>query len=159
SLLRVRLLQLAERDHVLLLTMHHIISDGWSVGVLLRELGALYEAYCLGRPNPLAPLPIQYADYGAWQRSPEQAARLEEELGYWQEQLAAMPPLLTLPLDRARPAMQTFSGATQSFRLSPALTQGLKRFSSEQGVTLFMTLASAYALLLSRYARQDDVAI
>ena len=111
-LLRVCLLKLEEEDHGLLVTLHHIVTDGWSLGVFIHELSALYQAFATGRPSPLAGLPVQYADFAAWQREWLQGAVLEEQLGYWQEQLAGAPSLLELPTDRPRPAVQSFRGAS-----------------------------------------------
>ena len=118
-MLRVRVLKLSERHHLVLYTMHHIASDGWSQGIFKKELGALYGAYSSGKENPLAPLPIQYADYAQWQRRWLQGAVLEQQVSYWREQLKDLPPLLTLPTDRPRPAEQTLRGSTERFALSP----------------------------------------
>jgi amino acid adenylation domain-containing protein len=164
-LCRIRLLQEIGTDgteatgYVLLVTMHHSVSDGWSLGIFLRELMILYRAYANGEDSPLAPLPIQYADYAQWQRRWLQGAVLEEQLSYWREQLQGLPPLLTLPTDRPRPSEQTFRGRVESFALPLALTERLRVLSREQGVTLFMTLLSGWSLLLSRYSGQTDVAV
>jgi len=158
-LFRVTLLQLEEEEQILLLTMHHIISDGWSMGVLLRELAALYKAFAAKEPSPLPELPIQYADFAIWQRDWLQGEVLASQIAYWKEQLADAPPLLTLPSDRPRPLEQTFRGATQVFELSEALTTALKALSQQEDVTLFMTLLAAFKVLLSRYTGQDDVVV
>ncbi|MBW4632889.1 MAG: amino acid adenylation domain-containing protein [Iphinoe sp. HA4291-MV1] len=158
-LLRVSLLRLGEQSHVLLLAMHHIISDGWSMGVFIRELSALYEAFCAGKPSPLPELPIQYADFAAWQRQWLTGEVLQTQLGYWKQQLAGAPPLLELPTDRPRPSVQTFQGGSEEFELNRELTQKLKILSKQSGVTLFMTLLAAFATLLSRYSGQDDIVI
>jgi amino acid adenylation domain-containing protein len=141
------------------LTLHHIISDDWSMGVFIHELSALYQAFATGRPSPLAALPIQYADFAAWQRGWLQGAVLEGQLGYWQEQLAGAPGLLELPTDRPRPAVQGFRGASVAFALEAELTQGLKVLSHRAGVTLFMTLLGAFMVVLARYSRQEDIVV
>ena len=143
---------------MLLVTMHHIVSDGWSMGVLVRELGALYEAFALGQPSPLSPLPIQYADYALWQRELLQGARLEAELGYWKRQLAGLGAL-SLPTDRPRPPQPSFRGGRVGLELGAERTAGLEALSQAQGVTLYMTLLGAFAALLARYSGQGDIAI
>jgi acyl carrier protein len=158
-LLRATLLRLGEPDHVLLLTMHHIVSDGWSMNVLIREVATLCEAYRRGRESPLPALPIQYADYAVWQRQWLQGEMLAAELDYWRQQLQGAPAVLELPTDRPRPAVQTFHGARQSVRLSPELSEGLRTLSRQEGVTLFMTLLGAFQVLLSRYTGQDDISV
>jgi amino acid adenylation domain-containing protein len=158
-LLRVSLLRLAEEEHVLLVTMHHIVSDGWSMGVLVRELAALYTAFSASEPSPLPELQIQYADYAHWQREWLQAEVLEEQLRYWREQLAGAPALLELPTDRPRPAVQTFRGSQQTRSFSQSLKEKLQVLSRREGVTLFMTLLAAFQALLSRYSAQDDILI
>ncbi|HSL71196.1 MAG TPA: condensation domain-containing protein, partial [Longimicrobiales bacterium] len=158
-LLRARLLRLGEREHVLLLTMHHIVSDGWSMGVLVRELCALYEAFSQGGESPLAPLRVQYADYAQWQREHLVGEMLEQQLQYWREQLAGAPALLELPADRPRPAVQSFRGARESVRLGEDLTRALKELSRAEGVTLFMTLLAGFAVLLWRYTGEGDVVV
>lgn len=158
-LLRVTRLQLAEQSHVLLITMHHIIGDGWSWVVFFRELGILYQAFFQGEASPLPELPIQYADFACWQRQWFTGELLETQLIYWKQQLAGAPPLLELPTDRSRSSIQTFRGATESFTLSAQLTQKLKTFSQKSGVTLFMTLLAAFFTLLHRYSGQSDIVI
>jgi amino acid adenylation domain-containing protein len=158
-LFRASLLRLTDQEHILSLGMHHIISDGWSIGVLYRELGVLYEAFTRGKPSPLEPLPIQYADYAVWQKQWLQDDLLDRQLGYWKQQLDGSPAVLELPTDRPRPPMQSFRGARQSLTLSKSLSQQLKQLSQQQGVTLFMTLLGAFQLLLSRYSGQDDVVV
>ncbi len=158
-LFRARLLRLGREDHVALLTLHHIVSDGWSMGVLVEEMASLYAAFQAGQPSPLAELPIQYADYAAWQRSWLVGEELERQLGYWREQLAGAPSVLELPTDRPRPAVQTFSGSTESRVLSADLSEGLRRLSRKEGVTLFMTLLAAWQALLSRYSGQEDIVV
>src|SRR6185312_12506173 len=158
-LLRVQLLRLEETEHVVLLTLHHIITDGWSTGVLIKEVATLYEAYSQGRPSPLAELEWQYGDYAAWQREWLQGEVLEEQLRYWRRQLGGELPVLELPTDRPRPAVQSYRGASYAVSLSRSLTAGLQEFSRREGVTLFMTLLAAFQVLLYRYSGQGDVLV
>jgi amino acid adenylation domain-containing protein len=158
-LLRVVLLRLGEEEHILLATMHHIISDGWSVGVLVRELTALYAAYTRGEESPLSELPIQYADYARWQKEHLSGERLDAQIGYWKEQLTGAPALLALPTDRPRPAVQSYRGATHPFSLAPDLAARLHELSRAHGCTLFMTLLAGWQTLLSRYSGQEDVVV
>jgi hypothetical protein len=153
-LLRARLLKLGEQTHVLALTLHHIISDGWSMGVLMRELSALYTASCQGESSPLPALPVQYADYAIWQREWLQGEVLEKQLSYWREQLKDLP-VLDLPTDRPRPVMQSSRGALVQLDLPAALTKGLQALSQRAGVTLFMTLLAAFQVLLQRYSTRN----
>ncbi len=157
-LFRAKLLRLGEGEHLLLLAMHHIVSDGWSMGVFWRELGALYEAFSRGEPSPLAELPTQYADYALWQRQWLTGEVLEKQLGYWKEQLAELPAL-ELPTDHPRPAVLTHRGARQDLMLPESLTEGLKDLARRESVTLFMVLLGAFQVLLSRYSGQEDVAV
>ncbi len=150
---------LSETEHALLVCMHHIVFDGWSMGVFIQELAALYNAYSQGQPPSLMPLPIQYADFAIWQRQWLQGDVLQSQLNYWQQQLKDAPALLSLPTDRPRPAVQTFAGAYQEFVLSVELTEKLKKLSQEQGCTLFMTLLAAYDTLLYRYTGQEDILV
>ncbi|XYI03749.1 amino acid adenylation domain-containing protein [Sorangium sp. So ce1128] len=156
---RAQLLRLGDKDHVLLLTMHHIVSDGWSVGVLLKELTALYTAFRRGMPSPLPALPVQYGDFAVWQRRWLEGEAREEQLAYWKRQLAGAPPSLELPTDRPRPAMQRFRGATHPFQLPTALAEGIERLSRRLGVTPFMTFLAAFQLLLARHAGVDEVCV
>ena len=158
-LLRTTLVRMGPLDHHLLLTMHHVISDAWSLEVFFRELGALYEAQLQGQPSPLAPLPIQYVDYAVWQREWLQGAVLEEQLSYWKQQLAGASDLLQLPTDHPRPPVNTFRGAIFPFAFPAPLAQALKALSQKEGVTLFMLLFAAFAVLLHRYTNQDDFVI
>src|SRR5215212_2362064 len=159
-LLRAQLLRVTDEQMVLLLTMHHIISDGWSVGIFFRELSALYEAWHRGRrESPLPELAIQYADYAQWQRERLSGAALAELLGYWREQLAGAPGVLELPLDRVRPAVQSFRGETRMFQLGEELTRRLRELSQRQGVTSFMTLLAAFKVLLYRYTGEEDIVV
>ncbi|MEA5603525.1 non-ribosomal peptide synthetase [Nostoc sp. UHCC 0252] len=159
ALVRATLIVLSQTEHALLVCMHHIVSDGWSMGVFVQELAALYNAYSQGEPSPLTPLPIQYADFAIWQRNWLQGDVLESQLSYWQQQLANAPALLSLPTDRPRPSMQTFAGAYQQFALSQQLTDKLTQLSQQQGVTLFMTLLAAFDTLLYRYTGTEDILV
>src|SRR5712691_6415080 len=158
-LIRASLLRLEEQEHVVLLLIHHIISDGWSDGILLRDLATLYEAFSEGSPSPLPDLPIQYADYALWQREWLQGEVLESLLAYWKQQLGGELPVLKLPTDRPRPAIQSIRGARHSFALPKPLTQAIKALSRREGVTLFMTLLAAFKALLFRYTGQDDLLV
>ncbi|HET7865502.1 MAG TPA: condensation domain-containing protein, partial [Burkholderiaceae bacterium] len=158
-LIRARLVRLADADHVLLATLHHIVSDGWSMGVLIRELGALYTAFAQGRPDPLPPLPIQYADFAVWQRRWLEGPVLQRQLQFWTEHLQGAPALLELPTDRPRPPVQDFAGDALNFELDTALTAQLKALAQRHGATLHMVLLAAWATLLSRLSGQDDVVI
>lgn len=159
QLLRATVLQLDEHDHVLLLTMHHIISDGWSMSVLFRELGALYEAFGQGETSSLAALPIQYSDFAVWQREWLQGQALETQTVYWKKQLSGAPAVLELPTDRPRPALQTFNGACHSIFLPQKLSDALAELSRQTGSTEFMTLLAAFQTLLRRYANQEDIVL
>ena len=158
-LVRATLLRLGENEHVGLLTMHHIVSDGWSTGILIREMAVLYEAFCSGKPTTLPALPIQYADFAHWQRQWLEGEVLETQLAYWKKQLAGAPPLLELPTDHPRPTVQTFRGAHQSLTLAKNIGAGLKALSRQQGATLFMTLLAAFKILLHSYTSQDDIIV
>ncbi|MBN1203855.1 MAG: amino acid adenylation domain-containing protein [Myxococcaceae bacterium] len=158
-LLRARVIRLADTDHVLLLTLHHIVCDGWSMGVLQRELAALYGAFSSGRPSPLKDLPIQYADFARWQHQTLRGEALEKLVSYWREQLAGAPTLLELPTDRPRPPVQVFRGATLSFFLPLAVTQSLKSLAQREGATLFMVLLTAFDVWLYRYTGQRDLLV
>ncbi|MEX5511783.1 amino acid adenylation domain-containing protein [Pseudomonas paralactis] len=158
-LLRGRLVVMADDHHVLLLTLHHIVSDGWSMGVLTRELMALYQAFSHGQSDPLPPLPIQYADFAVWQRLWLSGEVLHRQSSYWQQTLAGAPALLTLPTDRPRPAQQDYAGSSVEVRLDERLTAGLKALSQRHGTTLYMTLMSAWASLLARLSGQPELVI
>jgi Condensation domain len=158
-LLRARLIRFAEQEHVVLFTIHHIISDGLALGILVRELATLYEAFTHGQPSPLAELPIQYADYALWQRERLTGAALATQLAYWQRQLAGAPALLTLNGARPRPARQSFRGATEAQRLPPVLAAALKDFSRREGVTLFMLLLAVFKVLLGQRAAQAEIVV
>ncbi len=158
-LLRVKLLRLAEDEQVLLMTMHHIVSDGWSMRVLVNEMSALYEAFAQGEPSPLAELPVQYADFAVWQRRWLSGEVLEAQLSHWRKQLEGAPGVLQLPTDRPRPPFQTYRGVITTFPLSQRLIEQLKELSQQSGVTLYMTMLAVYAILLNRYTGQDDILI
>src|SRR6185369_15603120 len=160
-LLRARLLQVGETEHLLLLTLHHIIADGWSVGILIRELSSYYQREVGGgsEESELEELPIQYGDYAVWQREWLQGEKLAAELGYWREQLAGAPAVLSLPTDHVRPAVQSFRGGRERLELGAGLLRGLQQLSQEQGATLFMTLLGAFQVLLWRLSGQRDVVV
>src|SRR6266550_1091016 len=158
-LVRAQLLRLAAQDHILLLTMHHIIFDGWSRRVLVRELATLYEAYCAGRSSPLRDVTLQYADYAVWQRNQLQGKNLEKQLAYWSAQLGGAPPSLDLPTDRRRPAVQTFRGVAQPLTFSKILSEQLNALGRQESATLFMTLLAGFQALLSRYSGQEDIVV
>jgi amino acid adenylation domain-containing protein len=158
-LFRVSLLRLGAQEHVLILSQHHIVSDGWSMGVLYRELSALYEAYREGRESPLPELGVQYADYAVWQREQVEGEVLERQLAYWRERLAGAPELLELPTDRPRPPVQTYRGATVPVAFSPELLERLQALGRSEGATLYMTLLGAFQVLLSRYSGSEDIVV
>ncbi|HEX8282859.1 MAG TPA: amino acid adenylation domain-containing protein [Pyrinomonadaceae bacterium] len=158
-LLRARLLRVSEEEHVLLFTMHHIISDGWSMNVLVREVTTLYEAFATGGESPLEELPVQYADFAVWQRAHLAGGALDRQLGYWREQLAGAPAALELPTDRPRPAVLGDAGATRSLAVSAEVAQSLKELGRKEGATLFMTLLAAWQSLLSKYSGQEDIVV
>jgi hypothetical protein len=158
-LFRATLVLLAPLEHVLVLNLHHLISDGWSIGVLASELSALYRAFSAGELSPLPELPIQYADFAAWQRRYLVGEVLEGHLAYWREHLLGAPPALHLPTDRPRPALQRFTGLTAGIRLPAELSQGVRALCQKEGVTLFMALLAAFEVLLYRWSGQDDVVV
>jgi amino acid adenylation domain-containing protein len=158
-LVRGTLVRLDEADHVLLLTLHHIAGDAWSMEVLAREASELYGALSGGRPSPLPPLPLQYADYAVWQRGWLRGEALERELEYWKARLAGAPELLELPTDRPRPAVASRRGASRGFRVGAGLAGALQALAQREGCTLFMVLLAGWQALLGRYAGQDDVVV
>jgi hypothetical protein len=158
-LLRVKVLRLDAEEHVVMLTMHHIISDGWSMQVLIREVALLYNAAAQGRPAPLAALPIQYGDYARRQREGRGPGGLERQLAYWRRQLDAIPDALNLPYDRPRPQSPSFRGAAHSATLPEALTEPLRSLARRSGTTLFTLLCTAFKTLLAFYCGQDDVVV
>ncbi|MES2940789.1 MAG: amino acid adenylation domain-containing protein [Pseudomonadota bacterium] len=158
-LIRASLVRLAAHEHMLLFTVHHIVSDGWSMGVLVREVAALYGAFIRGLPSPLPPPAIQYADFARWQRQWLRGEVLDAQLGYWREQLRGIPTLLALPTDRPRPAVQRYLGARFGFTIDADLAAGLRALGQAHQATLFMVLASAFDILLWRYTGQDDLCV
>ncbi|NNB91406.1 non-ribosomal peptide synthetase, partial [Corallococcus exiguus] len=158
-LLRTALVRLAAEEHLLLVTMHHIVSDGWSMGVLVRELVAFYEAFSTGQAPTLAPLPVQYTDFAAWQRDWLRGETLDAQLGYWKQQLGGAAATLELPTDHPRPAIQSHAGATHAVRIPQATSDALKALAQREGATPFMLLLAAWQVLLSRYAGQDDITV
>ncbi|MBV6325445.1 non-ribosomal peptide synthetase [Duganella violaceipulchra] len=158
-LVRGQLLRLAEDEHLLLLTQHHIVTDAWSVGILVGEVNALYTAFSQGRPDPLPPLALQYADYAAWQRQWLQGAALRRQADFWRGYLDGAPALLALPLDRPRPALQQYAGASVALTIPADLAAGLRRLSQRHGATLFMTLLTGWAMLMARLSGQDDIVV
>jgi surfactin family lipopeptide synthetase A len=157
-LMRARLLRLGKQEHVVLFTIHHIIADGWSMGVLLREIAALYASYSEGERSSLVELPIQYADYAIWQRAQMHDGLLEKELSFWRDQLKN-PAVLELPVDRPRSAIQSFRGAREQVNLDPEIVSGLRWLAELESATLFMVLLSAFQLLLERYSGNQDILI
>ncbi|HVO09721.1 MAG TPA: condensation domain-containing protein, partial [Vicinamibacteria bacterium] len=158
-LIRASLLRFAEEEHALVLCLHHIASDGWSVGVLLRELDALYASFVAGQASPLPELPVQYADFAAWQCERLQGEELERQLTYWRGRLADRPGALELPADHPRPRVQGFRGARRDLTLPPALADAVRSFARRQGATPFMVLLAAFHLLLGRYTGRQDVIV
>ncbi|MBW4678521.1 MAG: amino acid adenylation domain-containing protein [Microcoleus vaginatus WJT46-NPBG5] len=158
-LLRVTLLRLNPEEHIALLTMHHIISDGWSMGVFLNELAALYEAFCAGNPSPLPELPVQYADFAIWQRQWLQGEVLQSQLNYWKQQLSGHCPQLKFPSNRLKPAASSNRGAKQSFIISKDVSEAIAQLSRQEGVTLYMTLLAAFQTLLYCYTGTKDIRV
>ena len=159
ALLRVTLLRLAPQEHILLITLHHIIADAWSIGLFLRELSSLYKSFVEAKPANLPELPIQYADFSQWQNQYLTKETLVDQLAYWKEQLAGIPPVSGLPTDRPRPPIQTFNGGVEFFEISKALTEKLKNLSQKSGGTLFMTIMTAFFILLARYTGEEDIVV
>src|SRR5262249_16087759 len=158
-LVRASLLRLDREEHVVLLVMHHIVSDGWSLGVVLREMTALYQAFAEGEPSPLPPLPVQYADYAVWQQQWLAGERLTQQLAYWKECLAGAPASLDLPTDHPRPRAQTYRGATLPFALPAELSDSLLGLAQRTGCTRYMVLLAAFQALLNRYTGQEDICV
>jgi amino acid adenylation domain-containing protein len=158
-LVRAQLLSLAPEDHVFLLTAHHIVSDAWSAGILLQELGAIYEAFAEGKPSPLPELTLQYADYAAWQRQWVRGETLNRQLAYWRKQLQGAPPVLELPFDRPRSGASSFDGSLERTEIPAELGGAIKALSRQEDVTLFMTLLAGFQALLSRYSGQQQIVI
>ena len=159
-LIRATLIQLDEAEHALFLTMHHIVTDGWSMGIFVRELTACYTAFVQGAATPPWPQPsLHYADFAVWQQEWQRGAVLDDQVAYWTRQLSEAPFVLDLPADRPRPPTQTYRGGTVNLTLPSRLGASLKTFSQEQGATLFMTLFAAFSALLSRYTGQKDILV
>jgi acyl carrier protein len=158
-LIRAALFRLSPDEHVFLIVMHHIVSDGWSMSILINELATLYEAFSKGQPSPLSPLPIQYADFAQWQREWMQGEVLASQLAYWKKQLGGDLPVLKLATDRPRTAVQTFRGATQHRVLDESLSGALKKLGRREGATLFMTLLTVFKILLHRYTGQEEIIV
>ncbi|MCP4646664.1 MAG: non-ribosomal peptide synthetase, partial [bacterium] len=158
-MIRGKVLQLGEEDQGLLVNMHHIASDGWSIPILLSELAVLYETFKAGQPSPLPELSIQYADFAVWQRQWLQGEVLEEQIGYWREQLKEIPDVHHLPMDHPRPKVQSYHGAIYEHDIDGEMQEKLNLLCRQQGVTLFMTLSAAFAVLMSRYSNERDVVI
>jgi amino acid adenylation domain-containing protein len=158
-LLRVKVLKLGEDDHVVVMVMHHIVSDGWSSGILINELVGLYDSYSKGKEAELPPLEIQYGDFAQWQREWMSGEVLDAQLSYWRKQLTGAPPVIELPIDKPRPPLQTYRGATESFTVSKAVVAGLKALSQQEAVTMFMTLLAAFKILLQRHTSQADIVV
>ena len=158
-LVRGRLFRLAGDEHVLVLCLHHIATDGWSMGVFSREVGELYRAFAAGQPSPLPELPLQYADFALWQRGWLQGDALARQLAYWEEQLAGLPSPLDLPTDRPRPVMQTYAGRRLRFVVPQDLSRAIRGLCEDEGVTPFMVLLAVYQVLLHRYTGEDDICV
>ena len=158
-LLRASLFRLGPEEHIFVLVMHHIVCDGWSIGVFFRELEVLYGAFSQGESSPLAPVPLQYADYAVWERDWFQGEVLEKQLSYWTEQLRGAPAVLDLRGDRPRPAQRDFRGARQRFIVPPSVAQRIAALSRKEGVTSYMTLLAAFAVLLGRQTGQEEIVV
>ena len=150
---------MAEDEHVLVITMHHIVTDEWSMGIFLNELNTLYAAYREGQADPLPELEVQYADYAVWQRQLIEGERLQQQAEYWKGALVGAPALLELPWDHARPAQQNYSGGLSPIELEETLLIGLKELGRRHGATLFMTLLGGWAALMGRLSGQEEVVI
>ncbi|WP_017653093.1 non-ribosomal peptide synthetase [Fortiea contorta] len=158
-LLRAKLLHLTAEKSILILTLHHLVSDGWSINILVKELSAIYQAFLENKPSPLPQLAVKYTDFVYWQQKCLQGEIIAKHLTYWQQQLGGNLPVLQLPTDRPRPPIQTFRGAQQKFVLSTSLTQAIKQLSQQEGTTLFITLLTAFKTLLYRYTGQEDILV
>ncbi|MFD9722133.1 condensation domain-containing protein, partial [Streptomyces sp. NPDC059076] len=156
---RASLLRMSPTDHVLVLVLHHMVGDGWSMGVITHEMNALYGAYCVGEESPLPELSVQYGDYSVWQRGWLTDEEVERQLGYWRGKLAGMPPVLELPADRVRPAVSSYEGATRFFTVRREVVDGLRRLAREERATLYMVLLAAYKVLLVRYTGRTDIVV
>lgn len=159
AMLRAKLFRLDASTHALFLNVHHIAADGWSLGILYRDLSVFYESFCKAHAPDLEELPIQFADFGAWQREAMREEALEGHVAYWKQRLAGAPELLTLPTDRPRPASQTFNGAFEAVRLPIALLDAVKTMAEREGCSLYMALLAAFQILLGRYSGQTDIVV
>ncbi|MBW8359367.1 MAG: non-ribosomal peptide synthetase, partial [Weeksellaceae bacterium] len=158
-LIRVKLLILGKEEHILLITLHHIICDGWSMGIFFKELSELYNAYAEGKEVSLPALPLQYSDFALWQREWLQGEVLEKQLSYWKQQLSGIPDLLDLPMDKPRPQELSYKGATYHTHLSKEIKDQLNQLARQEGASLFMTLLAAFQVLLYRYTGQQDIVV
>ena len=158
-IVRYMLLKLGDEDHILVVGTHHIADDGWSTGILLRELTALYESALLGKPSQLPELSIHYADYAVWQRNWLQGEVLEHQLDYWRQRLEGAPPVLMIPTDRPRPEKPTFRGAIHRFLLPLSLLESVRALSRQQGTTAFMTMLAGFQTLVLHYTKQPDIVL
>ncbi|TSC19079.1 condensation domain-containing protein, partial [Corallococcus sp. Z5C101001] len=158
-LMRSLLVRVGEEEHLLLVAMHHIVSDGWSMGVLVREVAAFYEAFSTQRTPSLPPLPVQYADFATWQRQWLQGEALDAQIQYWKQRLTGSPSALELPTDHPRPPVQSYRGAKVDVRIPAQLVDSLKALAQREGATPFMVLLAAFQVLLSRYSAQDDISV
>ena len=158
-LIRGRLVKVSEAEHVFLLTMHHIVSDGWSIGVMIREVGSLYDSYSKGEESKLEEMEIQYGDFAVWQREYLRGEVMERQMGYWRRQLEGAPTVLEMPVDRVRGRVQSYRGGSEEVEIGEELAEGLRRMSREEGATMFMTLLGAFAVLLMRYSGEEEVVV
>ena len=156
--MRVRVLRLTEEEHILIVVMHHIISDGWSMGVFMRELGALYKAYERGESAGLEELPIQYSDYAIWERG-RPGSQAEGQMQYWKERLSGSSQSIEMPTDRARPAVASYRGASKEIKIEESVSRGLKELSRREGATLYMAVLAGFKVLLHRYSGQEDIVV
>jgi hypothetical protein len=158
-LIRVKVLKFGEKTHAIIVVVHHIVSDGWSMGILLREVGLMYQAFVAGEPSPLSALPIQFADYAVWQRSWLRGEALQRQLDYWLTLLQGVPAFLNLPVDHPRLQTPSFRGAHEPFAFTRESTELLRQFCRQERISPFMALLGAFSILLSRYSAQDDFVI
>ena len=158
-LIRGSIIQVGNTERIVLLTIHHIVADGWSVGVFIQEVASLYEASVTDRPSPLPEIDVQYADFAAWQKEWMHGEVLELQLAYWLDRFQEIPPPLELPTDRPRPAVQTFEGAVEIIRIPKDVVEGVRDIGKRENASLFMTLLTAFYIILHRYSGQDEICI
>ncbi|RFT61531.1 amino acid adenylation domain-containing protein, partial [Bacillus clarus] len=158
-LIRITLFKISEEEHILLFVMHHMIIDGWSMGIIIKELEQLYSSYSQGKPSELKDLPVQFGDFAEWQRNQVESGNMNHQLDYWKKQLLGAPALLELPTDLPRPTVQTFNGASHKFQVSKELVEKINNLSKQEGATLFMSLLGAFQIFLGRYSRQEDICV